>query len=150
MLVQLVTSYVASAAFGILFNVPPKTLVQCGFIGMLGWALYISLSDVGAVLVVSTLAASFFIALLSQVFARLFKTPIIVFSVSGIIPLVPGGLAYDAMRLFVEGNYSLAMQSAARAFLISGAIAIGLIFSEVTNVFFKGPKLKRVSAERAE
>ncbi|MEO3945957.1 threonine/serine exporter family protein [Gorillibacterium sp. CAU 1737] len=149
MLVQLVTSFVASAAFSILFNVPRKVLLQCGFVGMLGWALYVSLSAEGFDLVISTVAAAFFVTLISQILARMFKTPIIVFSVSGIIPLVPGGLAYDAMRLFVEGDYSLATQSAARAFLISGAIAIGLIFSEVTNVIFKRPSLRKERARRA-
>nr|WP_058300820.1 threonine/serine exporter family protein [Gorillibacterium timonense] len=143
MLIQLVTSFIASAAFGILFNVPRKVLVQCGFVGMLGWALYYSLSEEGFDIVVATIAAAFFVTLISQIFARMFKTPIIVFSVSGIIPLVPGGLAYDAMRMFVEGDYNLAMQAAARAFLISGAIAIGLIFSEVTNVIFKRPAMKK-------
>lgn len=143
MTVQLVTSFIASAAFSLLFNVPRKILAQCGFVGMLGWALYITLTDEGIDSVIATLAASFFVTLISQIFARMFKTPIIVFSVSGIIPLVPGGLAYDAMRLFVEGDYSLALQSAARALLISGTIAMGLIFSEVTNVFFKRPPLKR-------
>ncbi|MFE4571921.1 threonine/serine exporter family protein [Paenibacillus chitinolyticus] len=140
MIAQLVTSYIASTAFGIIFNVPRNTLIQCGFVGMMGWLVYVALvrSDTNAI--VATLAAAFFVTVISRVFARLYKTPIIVFSVAGIIPLVPGGMAYDAMRSFVENDYNLAVQLAAKAFMISGSIAAGLIFSEVMNQLFKRPK----------
>lgn len=83
--------------------------------------------------ILSTLIASFFVTVVNQFFARVYKTPVIVFSVSGIISLVPGGLAYDAMRNVVLNHYDLAVQLAAKAFMLSGAIAIGLVFSEVLN-----------------
>lgn len=81
--------------------------------------------------VFSTVAATFLVGVLSQMFARVYKKPVIIFSVAGIIPLVPGGLAYDAMRRFVENEYNLAVELAAKAFLLSGSIAIGLVLSEV-------------------
>ncbi|MCL6457155.1 MAG: threonine/serine exporter family protein [Gorillibacterium sp.] len=137
MIVQLVTSFIASAAFGIIFHVPRRVLLQCGLVGMMGWAVYFIMAEAHYDTVVATLAASFIVALVSQICAKLFKMPIIVFSVSGIIPLVPGGLAYDAMRSLAEGDYSLTAQFATKAFMLSGAIAIGLLFSEVTNQLFK-------------
>ncbi|MFS0840946.1 threonine/serine exporter family protein [Paenibacillus sp. 1P03SA] len=139
MIAQLVTSYIASAAFGIIFNVPRNTLIQCGFVGMMGWLVYVALVRNDTNAIVATLAAAFFVTVISRVFARVYKTPIIVFSVAGIIPLVPGGMAYDAMRSFVENDYNLAVQLAAKAFMISGSIAAGLIFSEVMNQLFKRP-----------
>lgn len=57
--------------------------------------------------------------------------PVIIFSVGGIIPLVPGGLAYDAMRRFVENDNNLGIQYGVQALLLSGAIAAGLVLSEV-------------------
>ncbi|MNJ60870.1 hypothetical protein D3C77_566310 [compost metagenome] len=81
----------------------------------------------------SIVASSFIVGIISQFCARYQKKPVIIFSVAGIIPLVPGGLAYDAMRRFVENNYNEAVQLAALAFLMSGSIAIGLILSEVLN-----------------
>ncbi|MNR58524.1 hypothetical protein D3C85_1795460 [compost metagenome] len=85
----------------------------------------------------ATLIASFVVTIISQFFAKIYKTPVIVFSVSGIIPLVPGGLAYDAMRNVVQNHYDVAVQLAAKAFLLSGAIAFGLVFSEVINVLLR-------------
>ncbi|MFC4779522.1 threonine/serine exporter family protein [Paenibacillus sp. GCM10023252] len=129
---QLVTSFIATAAFGLIFNAPKKSLLQCGFAGMMGWLMYI-LFDQRFNMVLSTLAATFLVGVISLVLARINKNPVIIYSVSGILPLVPGGLAYDAMRKFVENDYNTAIQLAAAAFLISGSIATGLVLSEVLN-----------------
>ncbi|MNN14114.1 hypothetical protein D3C81_1271680 [compost metagenome] len=131
-ILHLITSFIASGAFGIIFNAPKRTLLHCGLVGMLGWIAYILL-DFRMEAIFSTVAATFIVGVISQLFAKLFKKPVIIFSVSGIIPLVPGGLAYDAMRNFVVNEYNVAIQLAAQAFLISGSIAIGLVMSEVFN-----------------
>ncbi len=132
MLAQLITSFIATAGFGIIFNAPRRSLLQCGVAGMLGWMVYMLLythiDPVGA-----TLIATFIVGGISQVFARIYKTPVIIFSVAGVIPLVPGGLAYNAMRSFVENNYAAATQLAAQAAMLSGSIALGLVLSEVFN-----------------
>jgi uncharacterized membrane protein YjjB (DUF3815 family) len=138
---QLLLSFIASAAFAILFNVPKGTLLQCGFVGMFGWLLYIAFLKVPVDPILATLIASSFVAVTSQFFARLYKTPVIVFNVAGIIPLVPGGFAYDAMRNVVENEYDAAVQLAAKAFLLSGAIAMGLVFSEVIHHVIRKARL---------
>jgi uncharacterized membrane protein YjjB (DUF3815 family) len=143
MLQQLITSFIASAAFALLFNAPKNSLIKCGFVGMVGWFFYILLVGKGFDEVVASVIASVFIAIISQLFAKRYKMPIIIFNVSGIIPLVPGGLAYDAMRHFVVNDYNTAIQLAAKAFLISGAIAAGLIFSEVFNQIKKAIQVKK-------
>lgn len=134
---QIITSFIASAAFGMIFNAPRKALMQCGFSGMVGWMLYIWLQEMEVNPVTATVVAAFWVTMISYFFAKKYKTPIIVFSVSGIIPLVPGGLAYDALRHVAQNQYDLAVQLGARAFMISGAIALGLIFAEVTNQVIK-------------
>ncbi|MBM7572578.1 threonine/serine exporter family protein [Aquibacillus albus] len=141
---QLVTSFFAAATFGIIFNAPKRNLIQCGLVGMCGWIVYIVFVELGIDAVPATVAAAVVVAVLSQLCAKLYKTPIIVFIVSGIIPLVPGGLAYDAMRNFVENDYNTAVQLAAKVLLISGAIAIGLVFSEVINQVIRKSGWKRI------
>ncbi|MCD7034011.1 threonine/serine exporter family protein [Metabacillus sp. GX 13764] len=133
---QLVTSFIASGAFGIIFNAPKKSILKCAFVGMLGWIIYVVLA-LKFDMVVATIVASLVIGVTGHVFSKIYKTPVIIFSVAGIIPLVPGGMAYDAMRNFVENDYNAATNLAAKAFMISGSIAIGLIFSEVLNQIFR-------------
>ena len=130
---QLITSFIASAGFGVLFNAPRAALVQCGAVGMSGWIMYYLLSASGMNAVPATTLAAMLVAVLSYTCARLFKMPIIIFNVSGIIPLVPGGMAYNAMRKFVENDYNAGLQLFAQVMLLAGGIAIGLMFSEVIN-----------------
>lgn len=141
MIIQLVTSFIFTAAFAVIFNVPFRNLIQCGLIGMIGWTIYISFMKMNEDPIMATFVAAFFVTVISQIFARIYKTPIIVFSVSGIILLVPGLTAYNAMKSAVENQYDLAVQFGAKAFMISGAIAFGLVLSEVINQFIKRSKL---------
>lgn len=130
---QLVTSFVASLGFGILFNAPKKVLVQCGLNGMAGWIVYYVLVDYGMDPVAATILGAMLVAVISRMFAKVYKTPIIIFNVSGIIPLVPGGMAYNAMRSFVQNDYYNAFQYSTKVMLLAGGIAMGLMFSEVLN-----------------
>ncbi|MCK1994662.1 threonine/serine exporter [Peribacillus muralis] len=133
MLAQLITSFIASAAFGIIFNVPKSSLFQCGLVGMIGWIVYYLLVENEINSIMATMASAFIVAVISQYFAKRFKTPITIFNVSGIIPLVPGGLSYNAMKHFVVNDFYVAVQMAAKVFMLAGAIAMGLIFAEVMN-----------------
>ena len=137
MLEQLITSFVASCAFAIIFNCPKNALIKCGIIGVIGWMTYIYLIEWDINTVLANVMAAFIVAIVGQIFARVYKMPLIIFIVAGIVPLVPGGVAYDAMRLFAENNYESAVQLSANVLLLSGAIAIGLILSEVINQIYK-------------
>ncbi|MFP3727860.1 threonine/serine exporter family protein [Priestia filamentosa] len=142
MIDQILTSFVASAAFGIIFNAPRHSIIKSGFVGMFGWCIYsLLVADADTDAIVATLVAAFAIAIVSQVFAKLYKTPIIIFNVAGIIPLVPGTLAYNSMRNIVENNYALAAQFGAKALMISGAIAMGLVLSEIFNQMIRRVRL---------
>ncbi|MGG3468316.1 threonine/serine exporter family protein [Neobacillus pocheonensis] len=142
-LAQLITSFIATGAFGILFNAPKESLIKCGLIGTGGWLIYYLLEDYSGDAVFATLASTVFVAVISQELAKFYKTPVIIFSVAGIIPLVPGGLAYDAMRNFVENDYNAALGSAAKVLMLAGSIAFGLVFSEVINQVIKKLNLNR-------
>jgi uncharacterized membrane protein YjjB (DUF3815 family) len=141
MIEQIATSFIASAGFALLFNVPGRHLGYCGLVGMLGWMIYSSLLQLPADPILATLTAAFAVTVISQLLAKVCKTPIIVFSVSGIVPLVPGGIAFEAMRNVVENHYDMAVQRAFEAFTLSGAIAFGLVFSEVINQAIRRTRL---------
>jgi uncharacterized membrane protein YjjB (DUF3815 family) len=66
MVEQLITSFIASGAFGILFNAPKTALIKCGFVGMVGWIIYTWLVELRFDLVISTFIASFFVAIINS------------------------------------------------------------------------------------
>ena len=72
--------------------------------------------------------SSFVAALFAEVNARLKKAPSIVLLMAGVIPIVPGGYLYRAVRDFVRGVNSSAMVSLSTA----GAVALGMAGGIVT------------------
>lgn len=134
-IVQLIVSFFSTAGIAIIFNVPRKTLFHCGFVGVIGWIIYYLLTERGMDVVDASFFSSFIIAIVAHLYARRFKMPMIIFIVAGIIPLVPGGMAYNAMRNVVEDDYLQGLQYGLKAFLITGAIVMGLVFAEVFMQF---------------
>lgn len=130
-IIQGILSFAAAASFGILFNAPRKSLFYCGLVGMTGWLVYAYVLQMGDDAVEASFAGAFTVAFVAHLMARIFKMPMIIFSVAGIIPLVPGGSAYNAMRNVVEKDYSVAVEYGSLAFMISGSIAMGLVFAEI-------------------
>lgn len=141
-------AFMAAVSFGILFNVPRNTLISCGIVGTSGWfihRLYVAtLEDP----IQATFVGAFIVTLAAHLLARRYRMPMIVFSVSGIIMLVPGGRAFNAMRHVVENDYLTAIAFASEAFMISGAIAMGLVFAEVfMQIVFKAKNSRRKRRE---
>lgn len=131
LIIQLLFSFIFTACFGVIFNAPTKAIPYCGFVGAIGWIIYYVLIEFNVTEVQASFIGAFVVAIVAQIFARRFKMPMIIFNVSGIIPLVPGGIAYNTMRNIVELDYNMGIQNGMRAFMISGAIAMGLVFAEV-------------------
>jgi|SRR5690625_3503520 len=134
-IVHFSASFLTALGFAVLYNIPRKTIVPAGITGAIGWTIFFFLTFYFQMEeFLATIIASFFIAFASQVFARRFKTPVIIFTLPGLIPLVPGGTAYNMMRAFVEGQSELGFEYATETFLTAGALALGL---SLNGVFFQ-------------
>lgn len=121
-------AFLATVAFGILFQGPKRILVQSGVIGGVGWVLFITLKSVFEIhSFAANFLASLVIALLSEMAARIFKQPVTVFNVPAIIPLVPGLGMYQGMHYILNGAVSYGTEVLTGAALDSCAIAIGLM-----------------------
>lgn len=147
-IVQAVLSFLAAVGFGVIFNAPRKMLFYCGFVGMAGWMIYSLFEYYSGDAVQASFLGAFAVALFAHMFAKRFKTPMIIFSVAGIIPLVPGGTAYNAMRHFVENDNLTAISFAVKAFMVSGAIAMGLVFAEVFIQLIFRSRFKKKQAQQ--
>lgn len=95
-----------------------------------GWFTPYSSTALMCTLIYSSFFGSLALGLLSHYMARKQKEPAIIFMVTGIIPLVPGGLAYDATKNLVLLNFSTAINTMLEVTLIAGAIALGLLFAD--------------------
>ena len=142
-LLQFSFSFLTATAYAIITNVPRKALFFCGLSGATGWLLYWAILSFDGINVLGTLIGSLGVATISYLFSKNLKLPVTIFNIPGMVPLVPGGLAYQAVRNLAIGNYEVASHSAVQAVMIAGAIALGLILSELFNHSIRNFKEKR-------
>ncbi|MFD2370175.1 threonine/serine exporter family protein [Brevibacillus sp. GCM10020057] len=136
----LALSLVSSMAWCVLFNVPVRTIFAGGVAGMVGFLVYSLLPALGAEVLLSTFVSAAIVSLLSQILSIYLRVPSTNFSVAGIIPLVPGSLAYRSMLAFVNNNYIEGITLATQTMMIAGAIASGLIFGISVVTIVKGAR----------
>lgn len=141
--VQFIFSFLASAAYAIITNVPRRSLIACGLSGASGWMIYWFAIQFGANAALGSLLGALSVAAVSFICSKILKLPVTIFNIPGMVPLVPGGLAYQAVRNLVIGNYETAITSAVQAIMIAGAIALGLVLSEVLNHNIRNFREKR-------
>ena len=65
--------------------------------------------------------------------SRAQKVPMLIYSIPGIFPLVPGGQAYQVVRSLVTGNRDDAVANFELLVIIIGAIAAGFWLAELIN-----------------
>ncbi|MED4783775.1 threonine/serine exporter family protein [Brevibacillus choshinensis] len=143
----LALSLVSSMAWCVLFNVPVRTIFAGGIAGMVGYVVYSLLPLLNAEVLLSTFVSAAIVSLLSQVMSIFLRVPSTNFSVAGIIPLVPGSLAYKAMLAFVNNDYIGGITLATKTMMVAGAIASGLIFGISVVTIVKGA---RYAGKRAQ
>ncbi|MEG0259150.1 MAG: threonine/serine exporter family protein, partial [Lysinibacillus sp.] len=109
-IIQFIMSFLATACFGVIFNTPRNIILHSGLVGATGWMIYYILAEQGIDVVEASFFGAFVVAIVAHIYARRFKIPMLIFSVAGIIPLVPGGMAYNTMRNVVEDDYFQGLQ----------------------------------------
>ena len=75
-------------------------------------------------------ASTLVVACISHVFARLFKAPVTVFLVAGILPAVPGASIYRCVFYVIRSGSSLATFYFVETLQIAGAIAIAIFIMD--------------------
>lgn len=122
LMIELLAAGLGTAAFALLFSVPPAYYLRCGVIGGAGWLCYRLLLGLG------TAPSIFFATVLVVFFSRYSavkrRCPVTLFLIPGIFPLVPGaGIYWTAYSIVV----SRLDQAAGRGFAtIKSAVAIVL------------------------
>lgn len=128
MLIPVVFAFMATISFGLLFNSPHRTLVPGGVVGAVGFAVYYYMFNaLGLGSQVSNFAGTVVLSVLSEIFARIIKEPVTVFSIPGIIPLVPGLPMYQGMTLIMTNAYNTGIDKLVQAGLDAAAISFGIL-----------------------
>ncbi|PKB17027.1 threonine/serine exporter family protein [Flavobacterium sp. 5] len=147
----------AGIGFGVLFNVPRRTLGAIYIMAALGGLLKFYIISLEFGLVFATLCGASLVGFLSVFAAHYRKAPPIVFSIPALIPMIPGFFAYKAMvgvvKLTAEKNpdvypklfFETANNGLSALFIIlalSAGVAIPLLIARKETV-------KRIKTDKA-
>lgn len=121
--------FVATMAVGVRFNLPRNTLVVSSSIAALSFSVFLTLKDLGASDSEACFIGAFLVATCSEILARVMKVPSPVLSIPGIIPLVPGSVAYKAVIHLVQGDEILGVSTGVKATLSAVGVASGLLLA---------------------
>ncbi|ALS37942.1 uncharacterized membrane protein YjjB (DUF3815 family) [Enterococcus rotai] len=136
-LIHCLFSYLSTVTFGIVTNVPRKLLNACGITGAVGWMIYWSTKNLEAGAIFANFLGAIGIGLLSIYFSRKKKMPMTIFNIPSLVPLVPGGPAYQAVRSIVLGDYVLGFHSIIKVIMTAGAIAAGFMVTGIVERLLK-------------
>ena len=122
MLIELIVAFIATLAFAVVFNVPVRYLLPGALAGTIGWLIFRSLGGTNTAIFLASLG----IGLLAEGGARMFRVPVLIIVVPGIIPLVPGVGAYSTMLALIKGDFIGALTKGTETLFAAGAIAVGV------------------------
>ena len=124
---QVLSAAVGTAAFALLFSVPPNCYLRCGVIGGLGGLLYLALDRLGLGTIVSIFAATALVVFCSRYSAVRRQCPVTLFLIPGIFPLVPGVGIYWTAYYLVTDRSALASQQGSTTLRSAVAIVLGIL-----------------------
>ncbi len=127
LIMHLIYALFATCGFSILFKVPAKQIPFCMVTGALSWGCYQSgiYCDISPVM--SCFLASCSVGILSEIFARIRKEASTIFTIPGIICLVPGANIYNTMAAMLEQDFTQTASVGTETLMMAGAIAAGLL-----------------------
>ena len=128
LLAQTAVSFVATVSFAILFQVPREQYVYSGLCGAAGWLCYLLVMQNYPSPAVASFAAVVVLTVMSRIFAVRRKTPVTVFLICGIFPLVPGAGIYWTAYYVVTDQLAKASDRGFQTLKIAVAIVLGILF----------------------
>ncbi|MFK4565583.1 threonine/serine exporter family protein [Enterococcus sp. UD-01] len=130
-------SYLSTVTFGIITNVPRRLLHACGITGTVGWMIFYGVKQADGGEIFANFLGAIGIGLMSILFSRTKKMPLTIFNIPSLVPLVPGGPAYQAVRNIVLGDYVTGIHSMIQVVMTAGAIAAGFMVTGIVERLLK-------------
>ncbi len=125
-----VWSGLAAVGFGILFNIPRKTIFTVLALGIMAAVIKFTLLGLGGSIVLASLVAATTIGFLSIRLAHVIHYPPVVFSIPPMIPMIPGFYAYQTLISVIEYTFLETEAHEERLHLL------GVIFHNGFTMFF--------------
>lgn len=126
-LIQIITGFLGSIGFSILFNLRGRKLLIASMGGLLSWTVYVLLFPVLPEEPARYCICAMCITVYAEVFARVEKTPTTSFLVPSAIPLIPGSALYYTMNYALNEQWRLFAEKAFYTIELAFFLAVGII-----------------------
>lgn len=136
-LINMLFSFISTVTFSVLTNIPRKAFVASGITGMIGWMTFWICKNSGISLGFANFLGAFMIGMMSIFFSRKMRMPVTIFNIPSLVPLVPGGPAYMALRQMIQGNITSGLDNLVTVLITSGAIAIGFMITGLVETVLR-------------
>ena len=130
LLLGIVGSFIAILGFAVLVETPKKYLIHAGSVGAIGGGLYLFCTQQGLDVVLSSFFSALAIAFMSHTFARIFKAPVTVFLIAGILPTVPGAGMYRIVYYIITNDRVQCAYYFMQTLEIAGMIALAIFIMD--------------------
>ena len=128
-LLQIVTGFLGSFGFAIIFNIRGKKLIFTALGGFLSWTIFVLLKFLTPNEPIRYFLVAVLISLYAEILARLLKTPTTTFVITSLIPLIPGGSLYYTMSSAFSGNVTQFLDRGLYTMQLAVALALGIVLN---------------------
>lgn len=130
LLAGFIFSFLSTVGFGVITNVPRRTLLPAGLTGAVAWIIYLVVAQATQNLILPNLLAALAIGLLANVAAILVRAPVNLLYIPCLVSLVPGAIIYLSLKDFTLGFDASAQQNLFKTLTIAMALAVGFVLAE--------------------
>ena len=120
--------------FALIINVPRKSIIVSSVLGGFAYMVFDIIYYYATNLYFAVFAASVFIAVYSELLARKFKMPAIIFILPGIVALVPGVGLYNTILRLIDNDFFGFLRQGAETIFVACAIASAIA---VVNILIR-------------
>jgi len=126
-LLPIVSAALGSLSFAMFFGVRSRKLWFSLLGGALNWGLYLlAMKKMGLPATMAYALGAAAGTLYAEILARIIKTPVTVFVITSVIPMVPGGALYYTMLGLLQGDKATFVDRGLYTLSAAGAMALGI------------------------
>ena len=126
-LLPIVSAALGSLSFAMFFGVRSRKLWFSLLGGALNWGLYLlAMKKIGLPATMAYALGAAAGTLYAEILARIVKTPVTVFVITSVIPMVPGGSLYYTMLGLLQGDKATFVDRGLYTLSAAGAMSLGI------------------------
>lgn len=148
LLPALIAAFFGTLGFAIIFKLKGKYLIYISICGFFNYAIYMVAIFFNWSEFLAATVATMFVAVMAEILARILKTPTVIFTLPGVVPIVPGSALYYSVRYLLLRdfeNFAASFKSTCYIALgiVCGTVVVSVIMKFITELRVNSRKAKR-------